>query len=243
MTVEATLNTPSAIASLIDHTLLKAEATQDDIGQLCREAIRFKFASVCVNPYWVNFVREELGDSGIAVCTVIGFPLGANEPATKLREAELALAHGATELDVVQNVGALRSGNVELVRNEFAQLSDLAHSQDALLKIILETSLLSTQQKLEACALAKAVQADFVKTSTGFSGSGATTDDVTLLRRAVGGGLGVKASGGIRSLLAFQEMVRAGANRIGTSSGVSILQELSSAGYSAAAASLSGEPY
>jgi deoxyribose-phosphate aldolase len=226
VTLEAHSQNTSAIASLIDHTLLKPEATEAEIVRLCREADKFRFASVCVNPCWVAHARHVLEGAGVAICTVIGFPLGANEPTTKLKEAELAIEHGATELDMVQNIGALRSGNFEFVRNEFAQLAELAHSNRTLLKIIIETSLLSREQKLEACALAKAAGADFVKTSTGFSGSGATVEDVSLMREAVGDALGVKASGGVRSLAALREMVRAGANRIGTSSGVSILEEL-----------------
>ena len=217
------LDNPRALASLIDHTLLKPEATRNDIARLCAEARQFKFASVCINPYWVRLSAEELAGSGVNVCTVIGFPLGANEPRTKVFEAELALSEGATEIDMVQNIGALRSGQLDRVREEIAELAQLSHSHAAILKVILETCLLSKEEKLTACRIAQYAGADFVKTSTGFSASGATIEDVKLMREAVGEAMGVKASGGIRTLDSVRAMVAAGATRIGTSSGVTIL--------------------
>jgi deoxyribose-phosphate aldolase len=220
------LNQPQQIASLIDHTLLKPEAAREDIARVCAEAREWEFASVCVNPVWVRFVAGELGDSAVRVCTVIGFPLGANESQIKMLEAETALRAGAHELDMVQNIGALRSGDLALVEKEIAELAAVAHAGNALLKVILETSLLTNEQKATACRLAVEAGADFVKTSTGFSTGGATARDVALMRGNVGSALGVKASGGVRTLAAVREMVGAGASRIGTSSGVSILQEL-----------------
>ena len=226
MTPNVNLENPAAVASLIDHTLLKPEATQNDIARICEEARRFNFASVCLNPCWVRFAAEVLAGSPVRICTVVGFPLGANETQTKLHEAELASSQGATELDMVQNIGALRSQDFDLVRAEISVLADLAHSRGAILKVILETCLLTDQEKITACRLAKAANADFVKTSTGFSSGGATVEDVRLMRHTVSESMGVKASGGVRTLDALREMVRAGANRIGTSSGVAILGEL-----------------
>ncbi len=215
-----------AVASLIDQTLLKPEATASDIARLCAESRQHAFAAVCVNPCWVRFASGEFAGSRVKICTVTGFPLGANETETKLFEADLALSQGAAELDIVQNIGALRSGDTRLVHDEIEKLAHLAHSGNALLKVILETCLLSDQEKREACRLALEAGADFVKTSTGFSSRGATRDDIVLMRQEVGSALGVKASGGIRSLATLREMVQAGANRIGTSSGVQILGEL-----------------
>lgn len=227
MSLNANLDTPHAIASLIDHTLLKPEARQSDVAGLCAEARAFGFASVCVNPCWVHFAAEELAGSAVKVCTVIGFPLGANETAAKLCEAELALSHGAKELDMVQNIGALRSQELGSVRDEIAELARLAHSRSAILKVILETCLLTEEEKITACRMAAGAHADFVKTSTGFSRSGATVEDVRLMRKLVGESLGVKASGGIRTLESVRQMVAAGATRIGTSSGVAIVKSLS----------------
>jgi deoxyribose-phosphate aldolase len=222
----ANLDSPQRIAPLIDHTLLKPEATTADIAQLCREAREFGFASVCVNPYWAPFAAEQLAGTRVRVCTVIAFPLGANQTATKIAEAQLALSQGATELDVVQNIGALRSGETEVVREEIAALARIAHAAGAILKVILETALLDNEEKITACRLAVEAQADFVKTSTGFAKAGATVDDVVLMRRAVGPSMGVKASGGVRTLEALRQMVEAGATRIGTSSGVAIVSGL-----------------
>lgn len=224
--VSFNLDTPRAIASLIDHTLLKPEAAQNDVSRVCAEACQFGFASVCINPCWVPFVAELLAGSRVKVCTVIGFPLGANETAGKLCEADLALSHGARELDMVQNIGALRSQEFDSLRSEIAELAQLSHSRGAILKVILETCLLTDDEKITACRLAVEAHADFVKTSTGFSTSGATIGDVKLMRETVGDALGVKASGGIRTLEALRQMVAAGATRIGTSSGVSILAAL-----------------
>jgi len=217
---------PQAIASLIDHTLLKPEAVASDIARLCEEAREFGFASVCVHPVWVRFARESLAGSNVRVATVVGFPLGANEPDTKIAEAGLALTQGARELDMVQNIGALRSENFQLVQNEIAQIANLAHSRGAILKVILETCLLNEKEKITACRLAAEARADFVKTSTGFSTAGATVEDVKLMRKTVGPWVGVKASGGIRTLEDLRRMIAAGANRIGSSSGVNILREL-----------------
>ena len=216
------------VAALIDHTLLKPEATQSDIGRMCLEARQAKFKSVCVNPCWVSFASRELAGSGVAVCTVIGFPLGANRTSTKLAEANEALSQGVTELDVVQNIGALRSGDTQLVEREIEVLAALAHGSGALLKVILETCLLNDEEKRLSCRIAVRAQADFVKTSTGFSTAGATAADVSLMRAVVTPGVGVKASGGIRTLATLREMVTAGATRIGSSSGLQILRELES---------------
>jgi deoxyribose-phosphate aldolase len=214
-----------AIASMIDHTLLKPEATQQDIGHICEEARQYSFASVCVNPCWVPLVCEQLQGSKVRVCTTIGFPLGANQTRIKVAEADLALTQGAREIDMVQNVGALRSGDLDLVRQEIKELAELTHINGGVLKVILETSLLTEDEKVIACTVAMEENADFVKTSTGFSSGGATKADVQLMRRVVGSKLGVKASGGVRNFASFQGMVAAGASRIGTSSGVAILKE------------------
>jgi deoxyribose-phosphate aldolase len=225
VTVEEHLATTQSIANLIDQTLLKPEATAEDITRLCREAAEHKFCSVCVNPHWVRLAHANLEGSSVRVCTVIGFPLGANRMKVKSAEARMALAEGATELDMVLNIGALRSGDFAPVRNEITELTDIAHVGKALLKVILETCLLNDEQKVTACRYASEANADFVKTSTGFSTSGATEQDIRLMRQAVGPTMGVKASGGIRSLDALRRMVAAGATRIGTSSGVQILRE------------------
>ena len=229
MTVEEHLASVQSIANLIDQTLLKPEATGEDIVRLCSEAAEHSFCSVCVNPHWVRLARDTLGRSSVRVCTVIGFPLGANRTAVKIAEARLGLAEGATEIDMVQNVGALRSGDLATVRTEIAELAEIAHANKALLKVILETCLLSDERKRTVCQLALEAKADFVKTSTGFSTSGATEDDIRLMRQTVGPLIGVKASGGIRSLDAVRRMVAAGATRIGTSSGVQILREFGGA--------------
>lgn len=216
------------VASLIDHTLLKPDAQERDIAQLCREAHEFGFAAVCINPYWVRFAADQLSGSPVRICTVIGFPLGANDIRTKLSETEVALSEGARELDMVQNIGALRSGTIDTLREEIAELATLAHAGRGLLKVILETCLLTEEEKITSCRVAADGGADFVKTSTGFSTAGATVADVQLMRRTVGSFLGVKASGGVRTLAVLREMVSAGANRIGTSSGVNIVKELHS---------------
>jgi deoxyribose-phosphate aldolase len=226
VTFKEALNNPKAVASLIDHTLLKPDAARADVARLCDEAREFSFACVCVNPYWVRFAAENLADSPVSICTVVGFPLGANDARTKLAEAQLALSSGAEELDMVQNIGALRSQDLQVVRKEIEEVTALAHAQGAILKVILEACLLSEPEKITACTLALDAKADFVKTSTGFSTGGATLEDVKLMRKTVGPTVGVKASGGIRTLDALRSMVSAGANRIGTSSGVSIVREV-----------------
>lgn len=220
------LENPHILASLIDHTLLKPESAQEDIIRLCAEAKHHLFASVCIHPYWVQLAADELASSHVRVCTVVGFPLGANLTRVKIAEAEAALSQGALELDMVINLGALRSRDYHGVYREMADLAEVVHASGAILKTILETSLLTEEEKTTAARLAKEANADFVKTSTGFSAGGATVQDVALLRKTVGETLGVKASGGVRTLDAVRQMVAAGATRIGTSSGVAILQEL-----------------
>ncbi|MBV9768126.1 MAG: deoxyribose-phosphate aldolase, partial [Bryobacterales bacterium] len=189
-----------SIARLIDHTLLRPEATQADILQLCREAREYNFCSVCVNGYWVPLAASQLGGCDVKVCTVIGFPLGATSTEAKVCETEAALRAGAQEIDMVQNIGALRSGDHRAVQQEIQAVVEAAHAGGAIVKVILETALLDDNQKNTACTLAKMAGADFVKTSTGFSSSGATVHDVELMRAAVGPTMGVKASGGIRTL-------------------------------------------
>jgi len=213
------------IASLIDHTLLKPEAAEQDILAVCSQALEFQFASVCVNPAWVPLVQAQLAHSNIKTCSVIGFPLGASRTAIKVEETKLAVAEGASEIDMVINIGALLSGHAALVEREIQQIAAAAHASGAILKVILETCLLSDSQKTLACQLSKEAGADFVKTSTGFSSGGATEADVALMRSAVGPALGVKASGGVRSFDALARMVRAGASRIGTSAGAQIIAE------------------
>lgn len=215
------------IASYIDHTLLKAEATKEQIEQLCAEAAQYGFASVCVNPAWVETASKELQGSSVKVCTVIGFPLGASTSETKAFETRDAIANGAKEVDMVINIGALKSGDSERVKKDIEAVVEAAKGS-AIVKVIIETSLLTDAEKTAASKLAKEAGADFVKTSTGFSTGGATEDDVRLMREAVGPELGVKASGGVRSLEDLQKMVDAGATRIGASSGVAIMQGLSS---------------
>jgi deoxyribose-phosphate aldolase len=225
VTVEEHLASTHSIANLIDQTLLKPEATAEDIVRISREAAEHSFCAVCVNPHWVRLAGATLAGAKVRVCTVIGFPLGANRTPVKSAEARLALDEGAAEIDMVQNIGALRSGDFEAVQDEIAELAEIAHAGKALLKVILETCLLNDEQKRTACRLAAEAKADFVKTSTGFSTSGAKEDDIRLMRQTVGLALGVKAAGGIRSLDTLRRMVGAGATRIGTSSGVQILRE------------------
>jgi deoxyribose-phosphate aldolase len=213
-----------SIASLIDHTLLKADATRADILDLCRQARDYNFASVCVNAYWVPLAAAELAASPVKVCTVVGFPLGATSTAAKVAETEVALADGAQEIDMVQNIGALRGGDHAAVQHDIQAVVEAAHRRGAIVKVILETALLDDDQKVAACLLAKAAGADFVKTSTGFGPSGATVHDVELMRRTVGPDLGVKASGGIRTLDDFNKMVAAGATRVGASASVKIVE-------------------
>src|SRR5687767_12809111 len=212
-------------ASLIDHTLLKPEATESDIRQLCDEAARFGFASVCVNPGWVKAATEFLRGTGVPVCTVIGFPLGATLPDVKAYEARRAIFNGAREVDMVINVGALKSGDDCAVEDDIRAVTEAAHENDVLCKVIIETALLTNEEKVRACLAAKNAGADFVKTSTGFSKGGATVDDIALMRRTVGSALGVKASGGVKGIEDARAMFEAGATRIGASVGVKIAQE------------------
>ena len=212
-------------ASLIDHTLLKPEATDEDIKRLCEEAARYRFASVCVNPTWVRVAACSLRGSGIPVCTVIGFPLGATLADVKAYEARRAILDGATEVDMVINVGALKSGDDCLVEHDIRSVAEVAHEYEATCKVIIETALLTDDEKVRACLAAKKAGADFVKTSTGFSKGGATVADIALMRRTVGADLGVKASGGVKGLADARKLVEAGATRIGASVGVKIAQE------------------
>jgi deoxyribose-phosphate aldolase len=215
---------PGCVAALIDHTLLRPDATRDDIVKICREAREYNFASVCINPYWVPLAAAELAGSQVKVCTVVGFPLGATSTEAKVAETEAALRVGAQEIDMVQNIGALRSGDHDAVKSDIAAVVEVAHRAGAIVKVILETALLDDNQKMKASILAKLAGADFVKTSTGFGPSGATTHDVELMRRAVGPEMGVKASGGIRTLDDLKKMVAAGATRIGASASVKIVE-------------------
>lgn len=212
-------------ASLIDHTLLKPEATDEDIKRLCEEAARYRFASVCVNPTWVRVAACSLRGSGVPVCTVIGFPLGATLADVKAYEARRAIFDGATEVDMVINVGALKSGDDCLVEHDIRSVVEVAHEYEATCKVIIETALLTDDEKVRACLAAKKAGADFVKTSTGFAKSGATVADIALMRRTVGSELGVKASGGVKGLEDARKLVEAGATRIGASVGVKIAQE------------------
>jgi deoxyribose-phosphate aldolase len=214
----------SGIAGLIDHTLLKPEATEADIRRICAEALQYKFASVCVNPYWVPLVAEELAGPEVKVCSVVGFPLGASRVHAKTLEAHDALESGAREIDMVINIGELRVGRHDAVRADIEAVAEAAHWGGAIVKVILETALLNDEEKIAACRLAKLAGAEFVKTSTGFASRGATVEDVALMRSVAGPEMGVKASGGIRTLEDLMKMVAAGANRIGASSSVKIVE-------------------
>jgi deoxyribose-phosphate aldolase len=219
------MNFDRSVARLIDHTILKPEAVRDEIRQTCAEALQFEFASVCVNPFWTKMVAAELAGSPVKVCTVAGFPLGATHSGGKVAETLGALRDGAEEIDMVINIGALRGGERDVVKADIQGVVLASHGHGAIVKVIIETALLDDAQKLVACRLAQDAGADFVKTSTGFSKAGATVDDVTLMRRAVGKSMGVKASGGIRTLADLQAMVAAGATRIGASASVRIMEE------------------
>ncbi|UII54927.1 deoxyribose-phosphate aldolase [Cytobacillus spongiae] len=215
------------IAKMIDHTLLKADATKEQVEKLCSEANEYKFASVCVNPTWVQTASNLLKDSGVDICTVIGFPLGATTPETKAFETKNAIENGATEVDMVINIGALKDGNDELVERDIRAVVEAAKGK-ALTKVIIETCLLTEEEKVRACELSVKAGADFVKTSTGFSTGGATAEDIALMRKTVGPDLGVKASGGVRSAEDAEKMIQAGATRIGASSGIAIVKGLTS---------------
>jgi deoxyribose-phosphate aldolase len=212
------------IASMIDHTLLKPDATPDQIAQLCFEARKYDFASVCVNPGHVKLCADLLRGSNVKVCTVIGFPLGATSPEAKVYETETALRDGATEIDMVINIGALKGGDYTWVARDIRGVVETAHAAGAIVKVIIETALLTDDEKIKACLLSKEADADFVKTSTGFAGGGATVEDVALMRRVVGPEMGVKASGGVHTFEEAKSMVEAGATRIGASAGVKIVQ-------------------
>jgi deoxyribose-phosphate aldolase len=221
--VTSTEKTP--IARLIDHTLLKPEATVEQIRQLCEEALMYSFASVCVNPTYVKLAAQLLQESPVKVCTVVGFPLGATTTEVKVFEAEQALKNGATEIDMVINIGALKGEDHTLVKQDIAAVVQITHKYNALCKVIIETALLTDEEKVTACQLTEKAGADFVKTSTGFSHGGATVADVALMRATVGPDVGVKASGGIRTYETAQQMIAAGATRLGVSAGVQIVRE------------------
>jgi deoxyribose-phosphate aldolase len=218
--------TKEQLAKLIDHTLLKPDATKDDINRLCEEAKKYGFWSVCVNPTYVSLATEILAETDVKVCSVVGFPLGANTPEVKALEAERAVNDGASEIDMVINIGALKSGHYELVEEDIRKVVERAKARrDTVVKVIIEAGLLTEDEKVLACRLVKESGADFVKTSTGLNAPGATVHDVKLMRSVVGSDFGVKASGGIRTYHDAAKFVEAGANRIGTSSGVAIIGE------------------
>src|SRR3989338_1725212 len=211
------------IAKYIDHTLLKPDATRDQIAKLCEEAKQYGFASVCVNPTWVDYCSVALKDNKVKVCAVVGFPLGANNSYIKVAEARSAVSDGADEIDMVMNIGALKSGDIHVVAAEIVAMRYVL--PQVILKVIIETCLLTYDEKITACQFAEAYGANFVKTSTGFSTGGATVEDVKLMRRVVGPKMGVKASGGIRDFQTAKAMIDAGANRLGCSAGVAIVKE------------------
>lgn len=215
----------SDIAKFIDHTILKPEATKDDVAKLCREAIEYGFAAVCINPTWVRYAAKRLRGSPVAVATVAGFPLGATLADVKAYEARRSICDGAREIDMVINVGALKSGEDSVVRHDIESVVVACREGEAICKVILETALLTNDEKVKACTLAKEAGADFVKTSTGFGPGGATADDVALMRRVVGREMGVKASGGIKDAMTAKRMIEAGATRIGASASVKIIKE------------------
>ena len=213
-----------SIARLIDHTILKPEATRDEVRQVCAEARKYEFASVCVNAFWIPLVASELAGTSVRTCTVVGFPLGATSTDAKVAETSFAMREGASEVDMVLNIGALRGGEMSTVENDIRAVAEAAHSGGAILKVIIETALLDDAMKVAACQLSQKAGANFVKTSTGFSKGGATTADVELMRRTVGPAMGVKASGGIRTLETLRAMVAAGASRVGASASVAIME-------------------
>jgi len=214
----------TSLAKMIDHTLLKPDATPEQIAQLCFEARKYQFASVCVNPTWVRLCAQLLEGSPVKVCTVIGFPLGATSSEVKAFEAVKAMDQGATEIDMVINIGALKARELEVVAQDICGVVNAVHARGFIVKVILETVLLTDEEKTIACLLSKEAGADFVKTSTGFAGGGATVHDVALMRRVVGPEIGVKASGGVRTYEDAESMIKAGATRIGASAGIKIMQ-------------------
>jgi deoxyribose-phosphate aldolase len=223
--VHATGGAPSGVAAMIDHTLLKPDATRAHIEALCREAVQFGFATVCVNPTWVTVCAQALAGSSVGVCSVVGFPLGATTADVKGYETRRAIYDGAREIDMVINVGALKSGDLRAVERDIEAVTAPCRDCQVLSKVIIEAALLTDDEKVTACTLARAAGADFVKTSTGFGPGGATPADVALMRRVVGADMGVKAAGGIRDLEAVKAMIAAGATRVGASAGVRIVRE------------------
>jgi deoxyribose-phosphate aldolase len=221
---------PEQIAAMIDHTLLKAEGTQKDIIKLCAEAKQYKFATVCVNPYWVPLAAQQLKETEVGITTVIGFPLGASSTFIKGAEAKDAIANGATEIDMVLNVGAMKSGDLAAVEADIREVAQACKGK-AVMKVIIETCYLTDDEKRRAAELSKLAGADFVKTSTGFGPSGATIKDIQLLRQAVGDEMGIKASGGVRDLPFALQLIEAGATRLGTSSGIALITGGSGSGY------------
>ncbi len=240
VTVEATT---ADMAGKIDHTLLKPQATEDQIRQLCAEAHQFNFATVCVNPAWVPLCAQLLRGSPVGVCTVIGFPLGATLSDVKAFEAQRCVALGATEVDMVINIGALKSQQYDVVRDDIAAVVNAAHTLSGKVKVIIETAYLTDEEKVKACELSKAAGADFVKTSTGFGPSGATAEDIALMRRVVGPEMGVKAAGGIRTAADVKTMLAAGATRIGASASVQIIGEAQAEAPTMVASSAAGGGY
>ncbi|MGO4937023.1 deoxyribose-phosphate aldolase [Fundicoccus sp. Sow4_H7] len=216
------------LAKYIDHTLLKADATQEMIEKLCQEAIDYDFMSVCVNPVWVKYASKLLDGTDVKVCTVIGFPLGANATETKVFETKQAIADGAHEIDMVMNIGAAKSGDWDRVKHDIQAVVEVTE-RPAILKVILETSLLTTDEIVHASKISKEAGADYVKTSTGFSTAGATVENVKLMRETVGNNMGVKASGGISSYEDAQTMIEAGASRLGASKGIQIVSQANEA--------------
>lgn len=222
--------TSEQIAAMIDHTLLKADGTHKDIIKLCDEAKQYKFATVCVNPYWVSLAAQELKGSNVGVTTVIGFPLGSSSTLIKGAESRDAIANGATEIDMVLNVGALKSGDFTAVEKDIREVAQACLGK-AIMKVIIETCYLTDEEKRIAAELSKAAGADFVKTSTGFGPSGATIKDIELIRNTVGDAMGIKASGGVRDLAFALELIKAGATRLGTSSGIALVTGGRGSGY------------
>src|SRR6476646_255460 len=223
--LHATGGTAGTVAGMIDHTLLKPDATRPEIEKLCREAAQFHFATVCVNPAWVGLAAQLLRGSGVGVCSVVGFPLGATTADVKHYETRRAIFDGASEIAMVINIGALKSGDLRTVERDIASVTAACRDGGALSKVIIEAALLTDDEKVTACTLAKAAGADYVKTSTGFGPGGATVADVALMRRVVGADMGVKAAGGVRDLEGLKAMVAAGATRVGASAGVKIVQQ------------------
>jgi deoxyribose-phosphate aldolase len=223
--VHASGGAPAGVASMIDHTLLKPDAKREEIEALCREAAQFKFATVCVNPTWVALCAELLAGSGVRVCSVVGFPLGATTADVKGYETRRAIFDGAREIDMVINVGALKSGDLRVVERDIEAVTTPCRECGALSKVIIEAALLTNEEKVTASTLAKAAGADYVKTSTGFGPGGATAADVALMRKVVGAEMGVKAAGGVRDLEGVKAMIAAGATRVGASAGVKIVKE------------------